>query len=295
MMNVIPRTLLDKEVAAMIRRYKISRAEAEEALRAAFMEKPALSQKIQARFEVEDVTRWRAYRDVIKEVKKEIYYSLRKYRGDPVEEKALAEALGAAIEAGKSEAEIAPIIAGLLRSHISTKERYPHYPAFYDTLFSRIDPPSSVLDLGCGLHPLSFPFGGQAGGGTYVAVDRQKDVTAILRRYAVLAGSWTLRPVESDLAEFRPGRYLPGESSRFDIIFMLKLIPVLERQTPSLLTPLAALPGGTILVTASTEALSRREDISAREDRSLRRFIGMTGRKIAGDFVLPNEFGYFIV
>jgi 16S rRNA (guanine(1405)-N(7))-methyltransferase len=294
-MKNLPESLLEKETAAIVKRYKMGRQEARQRLCAAFRARPDLAEKINQRHASEDVTRWRAYRDVIKEVKKEIYYALRRYRGDPEEARALADALSTAIEQGRSDADIAPIKEGLLRSHVSTKERFLHYPAFYDRLFSLIDGPSTVLDLGCGLHPLSFPFGTLPGGGTYVAVDQQKDVIAILRCYTALSGSWTLRPVADDLTDFQPARYLPGKASRFDCVFMLKLIPVLERQKPSLLPNLSALPGDMILVTASTEALSRREDITLREDRALRRFIEMTGRQIKEKLTLPNEFGYFLV
>jgi 16S rRNA (guanine(1405)-N(7))-methyltransferase len=294
-MKNLPEALLEKEAAGMARRYKTTREEAEEILRSAFHARPGLVQKIHQRHASEDVTRWREYRDAVKEARKEIYYSLRRYRRSPEEEKALAAALEAAARERQSIEGIGSIKEGLLRSHVSTRERFPHYPSFYGFLFSRIGPPSAVLDLGCGLHPLSFPFEKLRDGGLYAAVDRQKEVIRILEHYAAFTGSWTLKPSGSDLEDFHPGRLLPEGKDRFDLIFMLKFIPVIERQRRRLLPLLASLPGGAMLVTAGTEALSRREDIRGRENRSLRRFIGLTGRKVRERLELPNEFGYLLI
>lgn len=54
-----------------------------------------------------------------------------------------------------------PIIGNLnklLSIHKSTKERLPIYPEIYETLFSLTTNPKSVLDLGCGLNPLSIKY-----------------------------------------------------------------------------------------------------------------------------------------
>jgi len=295
MMKFLPDSLLEKEVAAIIERYKISREDAEKKLCAAFAEKAGLLEKINARYALEDVTRWREYRDTLKKAKKKIYYSLRRYRRNPERGDALTRTLRDAVIAGKSAGDIESIRTALLRSHASTDERFPYYDRFYDSVFSAASPVSSVLDLGCGLHPLSFPFEKQPAGGIYLAVDRHPDIIEILTLYAKCTGPWKLLPILSGLDGFDPGPYLSEGKRSIDLIFMLKLIPVLERQKRHLLSGLASLSARVMLITASVEAMSRKEKIAAREDRSLRHFIDMTGREIDQKLSLPNEFGFFLV
>jgi 16S rRNA (guanine(1405)-N(7))-methyltransferase len=45
-----------------------------------------------------------------------------------------------------------------LASHASTRERIPNQSQFYELLFSHTGKPDSILDLACGLNPLSIPW-----------------------------------------------------------------------------------------------------------------------------------------
>ncbi len=45
---------------------------------------------------------------------------------------------------------------GLLKSHRSTKERVPFYKYFYKKIFSITGEPQKIMDLGCGLNPVSY-------------------------------------------------------------------------------------------------------------------------------------------
>jgi len=45
----------------------------------------------------------------------------------------------------------------LLTTHISTRERLKVYPKLYKKIFSYIKP-KSILDIGCGLNPVSYPY-----------------------------------------------------------------------------------------------------------------------------------------
>lgn len=46
----------------------------------------------------------------------------------------------------------------ILKLHVSSKERLPYYPEIYEKIFEITGKPKTVLDLGCGLNPLSLPF-----------------------------------------------------------------------------------------------------------------------------------------
>ncbi|MBU1103950.1 MAG: hypothetical protein KJ600_05325 [Nanoarchaeota archaeon] len=46
----------------------------------------------------------------------------------------------------------------ILELHRSTKERLEYYPSVYEKIFAITGKPKSILDLGCGLNPLSYPY-----------------------------------------------------------------------------------------------------------------------------------------
>lgn len=46
----------------------------------------------------------------------------------------------------------------LLKTHKSTKERIEIYPFIYQKIFSITGKPNTILDLGCGMNPVSIPY-----------------------------------------------------------------------------------------------------------------------------------------
>jgi len=67
--------------------------------------------------------------------------------------------------------EILTFCRKVLAGHASTAERLPHLREFYTRLFSITGQPNSILDLACGLHPLSFPWMGLSQEINYHAYD----------------------------------------------------------------------------------------------------------------------------
>ena len=57
----------------------------------------------------------------------------------------------------KGKAAKEKVLLSLLQSHASTLERLPIYSSLYTQLFAITGLPTKVLDLGCGLNPLSIP------------------------------------------------------------------------------------------------------------------------------------------
>jgi len=121
----------------------------------------------------------------------------------------------------------------LLRLHASTRERLPHYPAFYRFLFTHIPAPASIIDLGCGFNPFSLPYLFEANPATrqtlqaYHAHDIDTQQAALLNRFFSLHN---LPPAAecSDLAVpcFNSSLLTPNSS----LALFLKLLPVLEAQ-----------------------------------------------------------------
>ena len=84
------------------------------------------------------------------------------------------------------------------------------------------------------------------------------------------------------------------ESADFDLVLMLKFVPVLARQDRSALSGIVQARGRRWVVTGSAEALTRRASIRDREEASLRRFIATVGLPVISRLDLPNEIGYVL-
>ncbi|MDM8522329.1 hypothetical protein QUF80_03065 [Desulfococcaceae bacterium HSG8] len=289
----LPEDIIEQEVGAICGRYRIEPEMARRFLEQGFYRRPDLLGKILKRYPDEDITRLRDYKAVIKDVRKKIYYHLRQYQSDREKSRELREKLEQQISASADIKHIRQITDELLLTHISTKERADHYPVFYEKLSELIARPRTILDIGCGIHPLSYPFEKEKGPDIYVATDRDPDVIDILTTFAPCIKPARLIPLCADIAGIKAADYLT-DYAPFDIAFMLKLVPVLHRQHKEVLPLLAEVPARRILLTASAESMTRKEIIMRREDKILHRFMKMTGRDVMGSFRVGNEFGYLL-
>ena len=89
----LPASIIESEVKAICKRYKISPQDARNILMDHFGAHPDLLKRIDSYFEDEDVTRWMEYKKVIKAVKKKIYYKLRRYHQDEEKDDLLVKEL----------------------------------------------------------------------------------------------------------------------------------------------------------------------------------------------------------
>jgi 16S rRNA (guanine(1405)-N(7))-methyltransferase len=290
----LPKERLEAEVKSICKRYKIAPQTVRDILEQNFSKHPQLIQKILERHNYEDVTRFKAYKQVIKETKKQVYYSLRQYHQDKTQEKQRATQLTALLKTQASSEQINQAVTELLLTHVSTQERVEYYQAFYEQLFSLIEPPTTIIDIGCGLHPLSYSFNNTKKPMTYVAIDKDNTAIEYLKTFSSQVQPKWLRPICADIAQLDWLSYLNAEAKVWDLAFMLKLIPVVHRQNNALFAKLAEVPARQILVTASTEAMTRKENIMRREDKVLREFIQVANKKVIAHFRIANEFGYLL-
>ena len=285
--------LVEKIACEISRRYRIVPDAAKRVLTRHISEDKKLLSRLHTASKVEDIERLHEFREAVKNAKKEIYYNLRRYHRDKQAEKDLIDELERRIESHRAIEDIYHVRDELLMMHSSTAERFEHYAAFYEELF-RITPiPSTILDVACGIHPLSYPFE-KHGPSEYVAIDRDELCIKAVNAFAQLHRTVRLRGILSDIEEIEWHSITTRREKGFDLAFMLKIIPVLKRHDDKLLRKLAAVPAGRILITANAEALTRRLRVSRREDRALRSFIEPSGKKIVSEFRIPNEFGYLI-
>jgi 16S rRNA (guanine(1405)-N(7))-methyltransferase len=122
----------------------------------------------------------------LKAARKKLHNIIAPYLGDP-DYPAAQAALTAAFNAGDEDAVQAACL-GLLKMHASTRERVSLLGAFYTRLFGLTGVPRVVLDLACGLHPLSFPWMGLGTSTAYHAYDIHQPRIELLNHYFSLQG-----------------------------------------------------------------------------------------------------------
>lgn len=123
---------------------------------------------------------------------------------------------------GGGEDERRAACRAVLALHSSTRERLPILDRFYPALWEIVGRPDPVLDLGCGLNPLAWPWMGLPPTTTYVPLDIDCQRIAFVNRFLDLAGLAPLARCQDLLT--RP----PADQA--SVALMLKLGPTLERQ-----------------------------------------------------------------
>lgn len=117
----------------------------------------------------------------------------------------------------------------LLKKHLSTKERQPHYPKFYKAIWKVTGKPRSIIDLGCGLNPLSFPFMDLKKVDYYASELNFADVK-FLNAYFDIMEDFGLygKAVQQDLSKIAISPELFKVFPKSDIAFALKLFDSLK-------------------------------------------------------------------
>ena len=133
----------------------------------------------------------------------------------------------AELEAAREEGEGAFMQACLrvMKHHSSTRERVGVLTDFYARLFEGIAPVRSILDVACGLNPLSIPWMPITREADYCAVDIYGDLAAFLNGFLRLMGQEGTAS-EHDVIDAVPAREV-------DVALVLKAIPCLEQVDPS--------------------------------------------------------------
>ena len=274
-------------VTAATTQYRIDEATATAWVRTVLARDPAFRKAATEAASGEQLLRTRAFKDAAAAAKKHVYYSLRKYR--PA---GSGDALAAlhAVSPGGPAAERDAAARAVVAEHRSTAERLPSLAEFYAALFAAVGQPRSILDVGCGVQPLLFPFDG-AGAGVelYLATDKDAQAIEAVEAYARARGDGRLTAVRSDLSAG-----WPPEWGEFDLVLMLKLVGVVERQERELLGVLATAPARRWVVSGSRMALAKRQDIERRERAAVRRFVELAGRRVVGEFTAGEEFAVVV-
>ena len=172
-----------------------------------------------ARLAEEELPRARNTDDAVKRVKRRLHQAVGAFRATMPPD-ALAAAWSGSLVAPTFRAAC----ADALRAHASTRERLPHLDAFYAGIWALTGVPRRLLDLGCGLNPLTLPWMGLAADATYSALDVDRRPLATVEAFLALVGQ--PHSIQTrDVVEAPP-------TEEADVALMLKLTTTLDRQDP---------------------------------------------------------------
>ncbi|OGC56286.1 hypothetical protein A2976_04660 [candidate division WWE3 bacterium RIFCSPLOWO2_01_FULL_41_9] len=256
-------TFIKEEVDKITSKYKIEQKQVEDLIRSKIDSFEKLIEFINESDDLNKIYRLHDYKEYSKKIKKEIYYSLRRYeRSDD----------------------------NLPYRHVSVTEREPFLDEFNRQLVEKTPGVVNILDIGGGMFPATFPFDKFPGLENYVWVDKDK------RSYEELKelNNPKLTLFNESIGTHSWEDYLPQGVEEFDLALMVKLVSVVWRQERDLVDNLTKVPAKTILITAPKEAMTKKQPIYRREKKVLLNFIRLGDLKIVGDLDIENEFGFFI-
>lgn len=168
-----------------------------------------------ARLGATELDKRRTFKDAVQETRNKLHQVAGLYQDGRMRYAEWLDALNA--EAG----DRMPLLRRILSHHASTRERLTILDGFYSTVLAGLPPARSVLEIACGLNPLSIPWMPLAPGARYHAVDVYEDMMAFLQSALPLFG------VDA-CCEARDVVYdVPG--GEYDLALVLKTLPCLEQ------------------------------------------------------------------
>ncbi len=221
-----------------------------------------------------------AYKGLIKAVRAVLRRNVGLYEGDPRHREALMAELRQSSPAQRED-----IIMHMLATHASTQERLPFYDQVYANIFAQVGKPKVVLDIGCGLNPLSYP----DHDATYIGVDIDRALCLLVEQYFGIAGiEGACRVV--DVRGMDQIRRLP----KADVAFVFKLLDLIDQKGGHTASEqlLQALPARWIVVSFPTLKISGRR-MRVPQRAWFEKMLARLGYKHS-TFSIPNEIFYVI-
>ncbi len=155
-------------------------------------------------------------KELVKAVKRKLHQVVAAYGDGPPPYEDWLACLRAA-----STDQIKPVCTRILAAHASTRERLSELDGFYATLLDGVSAPNSVLDLACGLNPMTRPWMPLPTATSYTALD--VDTAAV--RFLNLAFQALGYAGTADIADLA---FAPPVL-RADLVLLLKAVPCLEQ------------------------------------------------------------------
>ncbi len=235
---------------------------------------------------VQNAVRWALQRYPAKEAEKAAKTRLHQFYGSYVSDgwvkradKTLAELACGGIGAAQAS-------AALLALHGSTRERLGYIEECYGKIFTISGKQATIIDIACGLNPVSFCLMGM-NGVHLTAADAGSAVTDILNRFFALAGMADARAYACDVTAELP-------QGRFDLALVMKFLPLAERMDKGgALKLMNNINARHITVSFPTRSLSGRNVGMERNYSEWFEGLGFEG-KIVERFICGDEVFYIV-
>ena len=196
----------------------------------------------------ETIPKYTSHKDIVKAVKKELHIIHNSFLFENCYTKAdvLIDAYsGEGLTTDKAFAK------KLMSLHASTRERLKQADEIYAYLSAFINAEDVIIDTGCGFNPFALPFYTVLPK-SYIALDISLSSICILTKYFRRANL----PFRAEIYD----AVVQAPCVKGDIILLLKLLPLLERQKKGLgFTLLEALDYRTVIVSFPTKSVSGKE------------------------------------
>lgn len=292
--NILDSELADETISIIVckalKKYKIDKDRATDIVIDIMQKNRKFLNLLENKTPLKQILKSHSYDEVNHKSMQEIYYELRKYSKNLEVQKSLINELKQSVLL-RPEGDYRNIIERLLETHISTKERLNRSGYFYEQLFHSIGLSESIVDVGCGIHPLMFPFDGEGKNiRCYAALEKDTISIDALTVCSTLTRQNVLLPLKWNIKD---GWELVLEQChilRFDTAFFMKLVPVVSRIERNLLHILLDTPAKTWVLTGSKVSMTKYFKIERRERKIIQQFIEESGKKIIGEFSTEDEF-----
>lgn len=177
----------------------------------------------------QELRKRRNHKEAVKATKNKLHQTVGAYWQD---KPAYAEWLAALRAAAGEPEQLRATCQTIMGHHASTHERLPLLPDFYTTIFADLPPVHTILDLACGLNPLTIPWMPLAPSVTYHACDVGQDQIQFLQQALPLLGVQGQAAL-CNLLEATP-------TAQADVVLLLKTLPCLEQVDATIGTRLLA-------------------------------------------------------
>jgi len=202
------------------------------------------------RIAAQELAKGRKTKEAVKAVRNKLHQVGGAYQETTIDYTKLIDEL-AGLPASLDDPALQAFCRRAMQQHASTRERLPILEQIFSQALAPLTPVASLLDLACGLNPLSLPWMPLAADAPYYACDIYSDQMEFLNRFLAHVG----RPGRADLCDLTAE--LPAQ--RVQVALLLKTIPCLEQVDKSIGTRLLEeIPADHLLVSFPVASLAGR-------------------------------------
>ncbi len=180
----------------------------------------AIDRGLVRRLAEKELTKGRGHKAALKAVRNKLHQIGGAYQENPIDYAHWASRLER-LPRDLSHPLARQFCSEMMAQHASTRERLPVVERFYATTISDLPPVRSLIDLACGLNPLSLPWLPLAEGAQITACDIYADMSAFLQQFFDHFGL-NARAETCDLIHAVPPQPV-------QLALLLKTIPCLEQ------------------------------------------------------------------